>query len=1086
MNRWYPSSRGRRLALLLLASLSSLALAPVARAAPVRAGPIVGEIQSVKLDAPGDVWSGGSMVVSGKTVILPRNLLLDLPANRLTLQQLHAQAPAACRLVGQTGLARTDACNPRGAGAIATIHANRTDAGNVIAGDVFIQKGLDVVSGQITYVDHDQGYFRMDGRPGDPASGTMVRLNDPTGRHTVQVGLGCAGGPNCSPDPRFTLDPDNYTNVFSTGYPWCIPSTVERPFADVLGVGATLARANADGTGDVLCPSTNRTVNGGRPVDDSRRFAPIRVGDSVTAEGNMETVGGVTFLSAHTSMVAVALTTKDLPGQPDYLFLDEAEIDAPGFENDRVRSLFIGFTTLPSDVLIWSIHRDPATNEAHEFPLASARGCDLAAGPGTCLLQGGFNQPTRDLIFKIRHDVDFLLQGAALTAHSPCAHLRADPRFAALGVCPGAAFDGRGTFEEEFAILSPIPREIQARTGHALANPGLVSLDVKGAATPNGQYLFPFGVGLGGIGFPEFVEIDLGQLAKPFAFSGIPWAMDRRLAPGGCDGACEAGPQPLVPFPYDGLDPRTQAALPQGSWFDPSFTASPLTRTPDRVLSYVDGALDLFDGDATVLAWPPAAPAAIAIVPTPEVALVCQATTGNAPPVAVADSATALPGVPIAIPVLANDSDANGDPLVVTGVTDGAGGTAVAGASSVTYTPAAGFAGTDAFAYTIADGQGGTATATVLVTVLGSTNTPPVAVPDGATTGAGLPVAIPVLANDGDADGDVLSVVSVTQGLNGSVTTDGVSVSYVPNAGFSGLDSVTYTVSDGRGGSASALVTITVIAPANAAPVATSDGATTDAGVRVPIAVLANDSDADGDPLAVVAVTPGANGAVTTDGTTVFYAPAPGFAGSDSFTYTISDGLAQASALVTVTVRVNQPPVATNDAATTDEGSAVTIAVLANDRDANGDLLAVTGASQGANGSVTHTATAVTYTPNLGFKGVDSFAYAVSDGRGGTASAVVTVQVRAILGLAVTAAQYRLANAEWTVSGTSNVPNATITIRVGPSLLGTPLLGTTVADATGAWTFRQRGSPIAPDATRTVSVRSSTGATLTAVPVLVR
>jgi hypothetical protein len=80
---------------------------------------------------------------------------------------------------------------------------------------------------------------------------------------------------NCSPDPRFTLDPDNYTNVFSSGFPLCIPSTAARTFADVLvpPLGTTTAQALPDGTGDVLCPSTNRTVNNGQPVDDSRRFA---------------------------------------------------------------------------------------------------------------------------------------------------------------------------------------------------------------------------------------------------------------------------------------------------------------------------------------------------------------------------------------------------------------------------------------------------------------------------------------------------------------------------------------------------------------------------------------------------------------------------------------------------------------------------------------------------------------------------------------------------------------------------------------------------------------------------------------------
>ena len=282
--------------------------------------PITGEIQSIRINDPNDHWSGGTMVVGGQNVTIPRNLLIDLPANRLTLQELFAQAPANCLSAGQTGLAKADTCNASPVGAIANIHANRTGGGNIIAGDVFIQKGIEAVMGTITYIDYSDGYFRVNGNVGDAATGVMVRLNDPDGRHTVQQGLGCAAGNtvNCSPDPRFTLDGDNYTNVFSTGFPLCIPSTVARTVTTALpttpsgitGVAAgTVAQSSATGSGDVLCPDTNRGTPG-QPVQDSRRFAPIQVGDNINAEGNFEKVDGVQFLSAHTTMVSRALTTK--------------------------------------------------------------------------------------------------------------------------------------------------------------------------------------------------------------------------------------------------------------------------------------------------------------------------------------------------------------------------------------------------------------------------------------------------------------------------------------------------------------------------------------------------------------------------------------------------------------------------------------------------------------------------------------------------------------------------------------------------------------------------------------------------------
>jgi hypothetical protein len=702
------------LPLAILAASLSPALALAATNAPV-----AGEIQLLTLDSPGDHWSGGKIVIGGETIVIPRNLLLDLPANRLTLNQLFDQAPAACRATGESGLARGDRCNVTGTAGFASIAANRTSGGNVIAGDVLVEKGLEAVTGTVSYIDYADGYFRLNGNPNDPTTGTMVRLNDPGARHTVQQGLGCAGGPNCSADPRFTLDPDNYVNVFSSGYPFCIPSTVARPFEDVLGLGVSVAQAGPDGAGDVLCPLTNRTVNGGQPVDDSRRFAPLQIGDSLTAEGNFETVNGVRFLSAHSTMVSRALTTKPEPGQPDYFFLDEVEVDAPGFQNQRARTLIIGYSTLaPSDVLIWAIHYDPATNDRHELPLATVQGCDIAAGPGTCGQQGLVG--TGNAIFKIRHDVDFLV--GAKPRLNPCAHLLADPRFPA-GVCNGNAAETN--LSGMFGILSPIMHEIQGRTGHALANPGMVAVDVSGNEATHGQYLFPFGMNLGGISVPEFNEINLDALGTPFQFSGIPWNLDRRLSPAGCidtdgdgDVDCEPTPQPLDPFPYEELDPRTQASLPLGAYSDPVFTASPLSRVANRILSYVDPAAGNFNGDASLLAWPPVNPAALPILPTPDVALVCAAAPGpNSVPVPVADSATVVTGVPIAIAVLANDADPDGDALSVAAVSTPASGSASTNGVTVTYISSPGFVGTETFQIIVADGRGGAASSDVTVTV---------------------------------------------------------------------------------------------------------------------------------------------------------------------------------------------------------------------------------------------------------------------------------------------------------------------------------------------------------------------------------
>lgn len=587
---------------------------------------IDGAIDRITVDTPGDHWSGGIIEVGGQKVIIPRNLLMDLPANRQTLQEFMVTAPGLCPALGQSGLARADSpfCNTSGQPGYALIHANRTSNGNVIAGDVFIQKGIEAISGTVSFIDYANGFFRLNGNLNDPLTGVMVRINDPDSRHTIQQGPGCIpGSSNCSADPRFTLDGDNYTNVFTTGFPYCIPSRTSRSFDDVLnldGNAATqtlVAQAAADGTGDLLCPTTNRTISGGNPVDDSRRFAPIMLGDSMTVEGNFERINGVRFLSAHSSMIAEALTTKNLPDQPDYIFLDEVEIDVAGFQNQRARTLFIGFATKsPEDVLIWSLHYDPVTNAAHELPLATVLGCDIAGGPGTCGAQGLVGIPN---IWKIRHDLDFIV--GAKPRLNPCAHLIADPRIHSNGIIPCNNNAADTNSIDMFGILAPIPHEIQARTGHELANAAtLRTIDINGNEATHGQYLFPFGVGLGGISFPEFVEIDLNATATPFAFSGIPWNLDRRLGPGGCfpEGVCEGTPQPLTPFPFEILDPRLQASLPLGGYNDQTFTQASLPRVADRILSYVD-ATGRANGNATRLAWPPVNPGPIPITPVADI-----------------------------------------------------------------------------------------------------------------------------------------------------------------------------------------------------------------------------------------------------------------------------------------------------------------------------------------------------------------------------------------------------------------------------------------------------------------------------------
>ncbi len=368
----------------------------------------------------------------------------------------------------------------------------------------------------------------------------------------------------------------------------------------------------------------------------------------------------------------------------------------------------------------------------------------------------------------------------------------------------------------------------------------------------------------------------------------------------------------------------------------------------------------------------------------------------NDPPVAQDDSSSTDEGVSVAIPVLDNDSDLDGDALILQSVDDPLHGSATLSGSSIVYLPDEDYDGTDAFTYTVTDEQGGTDTATVTVFVV-PRNDPPIAVNDEASTGEDVALSIHVLSNDSDPDGDSLSIESVTQPDHGTTVRSGSSILYTPDPNYSGPDSFAYTLIDGNGGSDTATVTMTVL-ETNDPPFAQEDSMTLSEKQTTTVSVLDNDSDPDGDPLRIESIERPSGGVVENLGSALTYTPNPGFTGLDTFAYTVSDGNGKTSrALVTIlVVPINDAPVAQDDSATTDEDTLVTISVLSNDSDADGDFLLVESFSQPRNGSVLSSRTGLSYIPDEGFQGVDSFTYIVSDGNGGSDSATVTVSVAGV------------------------------------------------------------------------------------------
>lgn len=375
----------------------------------------------------------------------------------------------------------------------------------------------------------------------------------------------------------------------------------------------------------------------------------------------------------------------------------------------------------------------------------------------------------------------------------------------------------------------------------------------------------------------------------------------------------------------------------------------------------------------------------------------------NQAPTAVNDTVTADADATTtfqASALLGNDTDADGDRLLLVGVTPSfttaQGGTIRLFGNTVRYTPAAGFGGADSFTYTINDGGSQTRTAQVQVNVTG--NTPPVAGDDSGTTAEDGAITLTVLSNDSDVDSDPLTVSAVTPPAHGAaVINANGTVTYTPTANYSGPDGFTYTVSDGKGGTDIGTVTLTVT-PVNDPPVAVADSATTPEDTAVTILVRGNDSDPDGDALIIASTTPASKGTLIANGNgTITYTPNANTSGADSFTYTVSDekgGTATATVSITVTP-VNDAPVVQNDTATTDEGTPVTISVLANDTDPDGDTLTVASVATPAHGTAVNNGNGtVTYSPAAGYTGPDSFTYVASDGNGGATTATVNITVR--------------------------------------------------------------------------------------------
>lgn len=389
----------------------------------------------------------------------------------------------------------------------------------------------------------------------------------------------------------------------------------------------------------------------------------------------------------------------------------------------------------------------------------------------------------------------------------------------------------------------------------------------------------------------------------------------------------------------------------------------------------------------------------------------------NRAPIANDDTANTLGTAPAIIDALFNDTDLDGDTLVISSFDSASGNGSVVQLSDGTlqYTANEGFVGVDTFTYIITDGEL-TSTATVIVDVsedIVQENRAPVANDDTAETVATGPVIIDALTNDTDLDGDALTISAFDAATtNGSVVqlADGT-LQYTANDGFVGVDSFTYTITDGE---LTSTATVSVDVSEDVSSVYNRIEATTSKDILVGTAALDQfvfelgestgpviDTIDDWQPGDVIDISglglaPGdLEARVVGGGSTLKLIE--GFGANDFQVRIAVNGNSVADILASVDYGsgdVNRAPTAVNDTAITAEETTVSVNVLANDSDVDGDILEIVDFTQPAGGTVFYAGDGVfNYTPLAGTVGIDSFTYVISDGQGNESSAGVNVTV---------------------------------------------------------------------------------------------
>ena len=334
------------------------------------------------------------------------------------------------------------------------------------------------------------------------------------------------------------------------------------------------------------------------------------------------------------------------------------------------------------------------------------------------------------------------------------------------------------------------------------------------------------------------------------------------------------------------------------------------------------------------------------------------------------------------IAALANDTDADGDSLNVTLLTMPSKGFAtVIPDSTVAYTPMPDSSGIDVIAYKVCDTKDSCNVGIIFIEIT-PVNDRPVAVKDSITIQEdSMNVTVLVLANDTDADNDVIMIDTIYPPTSGgTILVSNDTVLYNPPANFNGLDSIKYVICDTALCDTTYLI-INVL-PVNEAPVAVNDTITIPEDTStIKIAFLANDLELDGETIIIDSLFSASLGTTAVVNDTLCYTPLANANGIDTLKYIITDGLFKDSAYILINIlSINDAPIAVNDTVTVSENSIQeAILVQLNDSDPDGDLFGTELVSGPTNGTAFAGGGSILYTPPAAFNGLDTITYRICD-----------------------------------------------------------------------------------------------------------